>query len=154
MSTRTSSPLKRRFPGHRSILYIPSAPGQFGELLTSLEKSLHNVEHLDFVAINQLVQGDLKSAGRVMDKVKSSGFWQSQHERQFFALAESRETVAQLQPALANIDFNALNQTLANAQRTIRDMDDVLTELKSYPSGFIFGSPPPPVKEVQPSAKQ
>ena len=55
----------------------------------------------------------------------------------------------QLQPALANIDFNALNQTLANAQRTIRDMDDVLTELKSYPSGFIFGSPPPPVKEVQ-----
>ena len=133
--------------------YIPSAPGQFGELLTSLEKSLHNVEHLDFAAINQLVQGDLKSAGRVLDKVNQVDFG-SLNTNANSLLAESRETVAQLQPALANIDFNALNQTLANAQRTIRDMDDVLTELKSYPSGFIFGSPPPPVKQLQPPAKQ
>jgi len=69
-------------------------------------------------------------------------------------LTVSRETVAQLQPGLANIDFDALNQTLVNAQRTMRDMDDVLLELKQYPSGFLFGEPPPAVKEVQPPAKK
>jgi hypothetical protein len=61
--------------------------------------------------------------------------------------------VASLQPGLANVDFDALNQTLINARRTLNDMDDVLAQLKQYPSGFIFGGPPPPVKTVQPSSK-
>lgn len=129
--------------------YIPAAPGQLGELLTSIEKSLRNVEHLDFSNINQLVQGDLKSVGQVLDKVNQVDFGGLGTNANSL-LTEFHTTAAQLQPALANIDFNALNQTLANAQRTIRDMDDVLTELKSYPFGFLFGSPPPPVKEVQP----
>jgi hypothetical protein len=46
-----------------------------------------------------------------------------------------------------------LNQTLAKARRAIQDMDAVLNELQSYPSGFIFGKPPPPLKEVQPANK-
>ncbi len=65
-----------------------------------------------------------------------------------------RDTLAKLQPGLGNIDFEALNQTMANARRTIRDLDDVILELKQYPSGFIFGKPPPAVKEVQPPAKK
>jgi len=69
-------------------------------------------------------------------------------------IGQLQNTVARLQPGLANIDFDAVNQTMANARRTIRDMDDVLNELKSYPSGFIFGSPPPAVKEVQPGSKK
>jgi ABC-type transporter Mla subunit MlaD len=133
--------------------YIPAAPSQFGELLASIEKSLRNVQHLDFSNINQLVQGDLKSAGQVLDKVNQVDFGVLGTNANSL-LTESRATVAQLQPALANIDFNALNQTLANSQRAIRDMDDVLTELKSYPSGFLFGNPPPPVKAVQPPAKK
>ncbi len=64
-----------------------------------------------------------------------------------------QDTVANLQPGLANVDFDALNQTLANARRTLDDMDNVLSQLKKYPSGFIFGRPPPPVKNVQPSTK-
>jgi ABC-type transporter Mla subunit MlaD len=128
--------------------YIPAAPSQLGELLASLEKSLRNVENLDFSNINQLVQGDLKSAGQILDRVNQVDFG-SLGTNANSLLSESRDTVAQLQPVLANIDFNALNQTLANAQRTIHDMDDVLSELKSYPSGFLFGRPPAPVKEVQ-----
>jgi ABC-type transporter Mla subunit MlaD len=170
--------------------YIPSAPGEFGELLSSLQKSLHNVEHLDFAAINQLVQGDLKSAGRVLDKVNQVDFvslstnanslvtelrGSSTKLKSLIAdtddavkkvklekltrdldelVAQLQQTVAVLQPGLANFDFDAVNHTLGNAQRTIRDMDDVLTELKGYPSGFLFGSPPPAVKAVQPPAKQ
>jgi ABC-type transporter Mla subunit MlaD len=138
-----------KVPWSPRYTYIPAAPGQFGELLTSLEKSLHNVEHLDFAAINQLVQGDLKSAGQVLDKVNQVDFGGLGTNANSL-LAESRAAVVQLQPALANIDFNALNQTLAGARRTIQDLDDVLAGLKSYPSGFIFGNPPPPVKEVLP----
>jgi ABC-type transporter Mla subunit MlaD len=133
--------------------YIPAAPGQLGELLASIEKTLRNVEQLNFSNINQLVQGDLKSVGQVLDKVNQVDFG-SLGTNANLLVTESRTTISQLQPALANIDFNALNQTLANAQRTMRDMDDVLAELKNYPSGFLFGSPPPPVKEVQPSAKK
>jgi len=133
--------------------YIPAAPGQLGELLTSLEKTLRNVEQLNFSNINQLVQGDLKSAGQVLDKVNQVDFG-SLGTNANALLTESRVTISQLQPALANIDFNALNQTLENAQRTVHDLDDVMAELKNYPSGFLFGSPPLPVKEVQPSAKK
>ena len=133
--------------------YVPAAPGQFSELLASIEKSLHNVERLDFSNINQLVQGDLKSAGQVLDRVNQVDFG-SLGTNANSLLTESRATVAQLQPALANLDFNALNQTLANAQRTLHDMDDVLAEIKNYPSGFFLGAPPPPVKQVQPPAKK
>jgi len=133
--------------------YVPAAPGQFSELLASIEKSLHNVERLDFSNINQLVQGDLKSAGKVLDRMNQVDFG-SLGTNANSLLTESRATVAQLQPALANLDFNALNQTLANAQRTLHDMDDVLAEIKNYPSGFLLGAPPPPVKEVQPPAKK
>jgi hypothetical protein len=55
---------------------------------------------------------------------------------------------------LANLDFDALNQTLDNASRTLHEADDVLFELKQYPSGFILGNPPVPIKNVQPPAKQ
>ena len=50
---------------------------------------------------------------------------------------------------MANINFNGLNETLTKARQTIDDLDDTLSELKQYPSGFIFGSPPAPVKGVE-----
>jgi hypothetical protein len=46
-----------------------------------------------------------------------------------------------------------LNQTLAKARQTIQNMNEVMDELKQYPSGFIFGQPPPRLKEVQPANK-
>jgi ABC-type transporter Mla subunit MlaD len=69
-------------------------------------------------------------------------------------VAQLQDTVESLQPGLANLDFDALNQTLDNASRTLHEADDVLFELKQYPSGFILGRPPVPIKNVQPSAKQ
>ncbi len=69
-------------------------------------------------------------------------------------VGQLQETVGSLQPGLANLDFNAFNQTLDKASRTLREADDVLFELKQYPSGFILGKPPVPIKNVQPPAKQ
>jgi phospholipid/cholesterol/gamma-HCH transport system substrate-binding protein len=179
-----------QFPWTPKHTYIPSAPGQFGELLASAEKTLHNLEHLDFAAMNQLLQGDLKSVGQVLDKVDQVDFGgistnanslltelrgTNTKLKSFIddtddtlkkmklekltqdadaLIDQLRDTVAKLQPGLANIDFEALNQTIENARRTMRDMDDVILELKEYPSGFLFGKPPPAVKEVQPPAKK
>ena len=170
--------------------YIPAAPGQFGELLASIERTLRNVERLDFASINQLLQGDLKSVGQVLDRVGEVDFGglstnanslltelrgSNAKLKSFIEdtddtvkrmklekltqdvdglIGQLRETVAKLQPGLANINFDALNQTLENARRTMRDMDDVLLELKQYPSGFLFGRPPPPLREVQPPSKK
>jgi len=170
--------------------YIPAAPGEFSELLASIDRSLHNFERLDFAGINQLVQGDLKSAGKVLDKMDQMDFaglgtngnallaelrGSNTKLKSFIEdsddtmkkikleklsrdldglVGQLQDTVARMQPGLANIDFDGVNQTLANARRTLRDLDDVLAELKNYPSGFLFGNPPPPVKEVQPSGKK
>ena len=179
-----------QIPWTSKHIYIPAAPSQFGEMLASIERTLRNVEHLDFGVINQLLQGDLKSVGHVLDRVDEVDFGGlSTNANSLLTelrgsstklksliedtddtvkrmklekvtqdldglVGQLRETVDKLEPGLANIDFDALNQTLANARRTTRDLDDVVLELKQYPAGFLFGKPPPPLKEVQPPAKQ
>jgi BMFP domain-containing protein YqiC len=60
-----------------------------------------------------------------------------------------QDTVTRLKPGLANIDFDALNQTIINARQTLSDLDETLAELKEYPSGFLFGKEPLPVKGVE-----
>jgi phospholipid/cholesterol/gamma-HCH transport system substrate-binding protein len=175
------------FPWKPKHTYIPAAPGQLSELLGSIEKTLRNVERLDFGAFNQLLQTDLKSVGTVLDHAKEIEFGAistnanslltelrgSNSKLQSFIVdadgtvkqmklvklahdldglvVELQGTVEGLRPGLANIDFDALNQTLANARRTLGDVDDALVELKQYPSGFLFGNPPPRVKDLDPS---
>ena len=175
-----------QIPWKPRYIYIPAAPGQFMELLASVERSLQNLEHVDFDTINRLVQDDLKSAGHVLDKASQVDF-QSLSTNANALLTELRDsnsklksviedtddtvkkiqleklaadlnglvtqlrtTVATLQPGLANIDFDALNRTLNNARHTLQNMNEVFSELKQYPSGFLFGQPPAPLKEVQP----
>jgi len=69
-------------------------------------------------------------------------------------VGQIQATIGSLQPGLANLDFDAFNRTLDNASRTLHEADDVLFALKQYPSGFILGSPPAPIKGVQPPPKQ
>lgn len=179
-----------RVPWTPKHIYIPAAPGLLSELLASIERTLRSVERLDFGALNQLLQSDLKSVGEVLDRAKQVDFGAlstnanslltelrcSNTKLQSFIvnadetvrrmklekvaqdldglLGDLSETVEDLKPGLSNIDFDALNQTLGNAHRTLGDLDDVLLELKQYPSGFLFGNPPSRVKEVQPSARK
>jgi phospholipid/cholesterol/gamma-HCH transport system substrate-binding protein len=174
--------------------FIPSAPGLFGDLLVSMQKALHRLNNLDITALDQMAQTDLKSAGRVLERVervdfenlstnvtallqdarrtsaKLDGFIDDTDDTvkklQLEKLAKDadaligqlNDTVSKLEPGLTNVDFNSLNQTLvslnqtmARARQTIQTINDVLQELKQYPSGFIFGQPPPRLKEVQPA---
>ena len=177
-------------PWQPKQIYIPSAPSQLDELLGSIEKSLRNFQRLDFSALNQLLQSDLKSVGQVLDRAKEVDFGAlstnanslltelrcSNTKLQSFIVdadgtlkgmkleklsqdvdglvGEVQETVAGLKPGLVNIDFDSLNQSLANAHRALGNLDDVLLELKQYPSGFLFGNPPLRVQEVQPSTRK
>jgi len=170
--------------------YVPSAPGEFSELLGSIEKILNNAKRLDLTNMNQLVLADLKSAGRLLDNAGQFDFGglstnanslltdlrgsntrlksfiedtdntvkkvklEKLSEDLDSLVGQLNDTVVRLEPGVANIDFEALNQTLANTRQTIRDMDDVLAELKQYPSGFFFGKPPPPLSGVKSSGKQ
>ena len=170
--------------------YIPSAPGEFVELLAAVQKVLHNLQGLDLSGLNEHVQYDLKSAGNLLDKVGQFDFGRlstnaddlltevrdsnarlksllqdtdntitrAQLEKltgDLDALANQlQDTVARLEPGVANIDFDALNQTLSNARQTIRDLDETLAQLKQYPSGFLFGKPPASVKGVEPSGEK
>ncbi|HEV2328475.1 MAG TPA: MlaD family protein [Verrucomicrobiae bacterium] len=165
--------------------YIPSAPGEFSELLASIEKILHNVQSLDLKTMNQLLVGDLQSAGRVLDHAGQFDFGGlstnadalltdvrqsnarlksllqdtdstvNQLELQKLTqdldklASQLQDTVARIEPGVANIDFNALNETLTQARQTINDLDDTLTQLKQYPSGFILGSPPARIKGIE-----
>lgn len=166
-------------------IYIPSAPGEFSELLASVERVLHNVQSLDFKAMNQLLTGDLQSAGRVLDHAEQFDFGalstnagalltdvrQSNarlksllqdtdttvNQLQLQKLTQDldtlasqlQDTIARVEPGVANIDFNGLNETLTQARQTLNDLDDTLNQLKKYPSGFIFGTQPPPVKGIE-----
>jgi ABC-type transporter Mla subunit MlaD len=177
-----------------SRTFIPSAPGLFGELLVSMHKALRRLDHLDLTALNQLAETDLKSVGRVLDRVErvdleglstnASALLQQirgstakldsfiddtdgtvkkmqleKLTRDADALVgQLQDTVSKLQPGLTNLDFASVNQTLASVNQTlakarqaIQNIDDVFSELKQYPSGFIFGKPPPRLREVQPT---
>jgi len=170
--------------------YIPSAPGEIGELLASVEKTLHNVERLDFNAMNRLLVDDLKSAGRLLNNAGQLDFGGLSTNVNFLLMDfrdidaklksliqdtddtvqkvkleklsgdldglvdQLRDVAARLEPGVANIDLDALNEVLANARQSIHDLDDILANLKEYPPGFLFGKPPPRIKGVEPSGKQ
>jgi hypothetical protein len=169
--------------------YIPSAPGLLGDLLVSLQKALHRLEHLNFDRLDQKLESDLESVGRVLARVervdleglstnatallleirrssakldtlladtdgtlKKLPLEKLAHDADAL-VGQLQDTVARLAPGLTSVDFDSLNQTLARARQAIQSLDDVMNDLKQYPSGFIFGQPPPRLREVRPTNK-
>ena len=192
-----------QFPWTPKHAYIPAAPGQFGELLALIEKSLHNIEQLDFGMINRELEVDLKSVGDVLEQTRRMNLGalgtnanslltelrvsnkkleslvgdvqeqmgrvnlgglstnansllselRSSNKRLETLIEDTDGTVNKIKPGLANLDFDGVNQTLVSARRAFKDVDDTVVELKRYPSGFLFGKPPQPIKEVQSAGK-
>src|SRR5215469_4908836 len=133
--------------------YIPSAPGEFSELLSSVEKVLQNLQNLDLKAMNRLLAGDLQSAGRVLDRAGQLDFGslstnanvlltdlRGSNARLKVLLQDTdgqvnklklqkltedldkladqlQDTITRLEPGVANIDFNELNETLTKARQ-------------------------------------
>ena len=64
-----------------------------------------------------------------------------------------QETNDKLQLVLNHVDTLPLQQTVGEMRASFTTLNEVLLELKQYPSGFIFGQPPPPAQSVQPTTK-
>ena len=58
------------FPWTPQHIWIPSAPGQFTELLGSLQKTLHGVAQLDLRTIGGSLEHDLVNADKLMDRLE------------------------------------------------------------------------------------
>ena len=54
---------------------------------------------------------------------------------------------------LSAIDIRALNDTLAGTREAARNLNEVIEDLKRYPSGFLFGGAPPPAPGLQEEKK-
>jgi len=127
--------------------------------LAGIERILEQAEQVDFDALSTNANGLLLELRDTNQKLKglvatAQGTVKGLNLEKLSTdadtlLSEVRDTLQKLQPGLANLDFNSLNETLASTRRAIQTFDDVLRKLQEYPSGFIFGQPPPPAKSVQ-----
>lgn len=68
-------------------------------------------------------------------------------------LLHLQATVRQLDLTLGTLNISGLNETLANFRRASLELEQTLRELKQYPSGFLFGQPPPRATAVEPPAQ-
>jgi len=156
--------------------FIPSAPGLFGELLVSLERAMRRLDRLDVMTLNNVLGrvervdfenlttnanallADLRRSTAKLnnfiddtdDMVKKLQLEKLSRDADAL-VGQLSDTIIKLKPGLTSVDFDSLNQTLARARQALQNINDVLSELKEYPSGFIFGQPPPRLKEVQPT---
>ena len=163
-------------------LYVPSAPGQFTRMLASIEKALDNVEKLDVAGIGASVSNVLVSAARLTDKVGEIDF-QGVTSNANSLLVELKASVGEITSTVQNMQLDTvstnadsllvslrqsneklqavldrvsaapLQETVSDVRQAVQTLNDVLLELKQYPSGFIFGKPPLPAKSVETPVK-
>ncbi|HEX4119703.1 MAG TPA: MlaD family protein [Verrucomicrobiae bacterium] len=132
--------------------------------LKSAGRVLDNVERVDFenlstnaVALVQKASGSIAKINGLIDD--TDGTVKKLQLEKLVKDADSlvddlNDTISKLKPGLTSVDFDSINQTLARARQALQNIDDVLSDLKQYPSGFIFGQPPPRLKQIQPANNQ
>ncbi|MFO1476316.1 MAG: MlaD family protein [Verrucomicrobiota bacterium] len=163
-------------PNH---FYIPSAPSQFTRLLEAIEKSLHDVEQIDFVAVTKGVTNVLSGMTRMTEELEHvnltsigtnanalliqlnqvvmevketiKGMHLDKTGRNADALITGlQQTNDKLQVLLNHANQAPVAGTIDDIRQAVRTLNEVLIELKQYPSGFIFGAPPIPASSVRP----
>jgi phospholipid/cholesterol/gamma-HCH transport system substrate-binding protein len=127
--------------------------------LESLGRLLEQVEKIDFATlgtnVNSLIaevkvsngklQGLLEDTRVKVKELPLNGLVQNADQ----LLSELRTSLTKLQPAIDNLDTAPLTETLVNARQATEKLNDVLTDLKQYPSGFLFGEPPSRARSVE-----
>jgi hypothetical protein len=158
--------------------YIPSAPGQITRLLESIERSLNNIQHLDLPNIGIGITNTLDATTRLVNNLNqldlgalstnvnelvvemkdlSTNLQQTVSSMKLASLSQNadelvtglRDSNAKLQLVLDHLGMVPMQQTVGDLRDTIQNLNLVLLQLKQYPSGFIFGEPPPPARGVK-----
>jgi paraquat-inducible protein B len=60
------------------------------------------------------------------------------------------KTLATVGEKVGQIEVQPLNDSLINARRATRELEETLRTIRSYPSGALFGEPPAPARSVNP----
>jgi len=107
--------------------YIPSAPSQFSRVMASLEKSLHNVENLDFVDLLDRANKLIDAANRLAGNVNQIDFKELGTNADSL-IVDFRETTHGLQRTLADAQ-SAING--ADLPGFSRDTSALLAKLSS-----------------------
>jgi ABC-type transporter Mla subunit MlaD len=158
--------------------YIPSAPGQITRLLESIERSLDNIQHLDLPNIGIGITNTLDATTRLVDKLNqldlgalstnindlvvqvkdlSTNLQQTVNSMKLASVSQNanelltglRDSNAKLQLVLDHLGMVPMQQTVGDLRGAIQNLNQVLSQLKQYPSGFIFGEPPLPAQGVK-----
>jgi len=156
-------------------LYIPSAPSEFSQIITAVTRVMSSLDKVNFEAIGASVQTKLDDINTkaISDELQRTvsearkAIVDIRGEVDSLKLAELgknanglllglQDTNSKLERTagrLSNLDFRNINDTLAGTRDAVRNLNDVLDELKRYPAGFLFGDPPPPASVLSKEKK-
>jgi ABC-type transporter Mla subunit MlaD len=143
-----------------SKLDVERLVNSLDKTLTSASTALDRLSELDVKGISNGAVGVLGEASTAIKDVEvlvqeTRGAVQS---LKLGALSDNANRVLDdvdqrlevLLDRLSAIDVRALNDTLAGTREAARSLNEVLDELKRYPSGFLLGGAPPPAPGLQP----
>lgn len=107
--------------------YIPSAPGQFRDIVQEFETLLQKLAAIDFPALGASANGLMGELRQTNGQIK-------------ILLDETATTLAAGNlPAL----LETTDRTLAQLRETSTNINEAIGDLRRYPAGFLFGPPPP-----------
>ena len=133
-------------------------------VLDSADASLKNLNQLDVKGLSQNANRAIGDAGAAIQEIK--GLAQDAREDLKSMKLDAVGTDASrllndldarlgtLIDKLSGVDVRALNDTLAGTRDAARSLNEALEELKRYPSGFLFGAPPPPASVLENKEKK
>lgn len=113
--------------------YIPSAPGQFKDIVQEVQTVLEKLAAIDFPALGASANGLLGELRHTNKQIK-------------ILLDQTATTLASGNlPAL----FETTDRALAQLRETSANLNDMIGDLRRYPAGFLFGQPPPRPESLQ-----
>jgi phospholipid/cholesterol/gamma-HCH transport system substrate-binding protein len=162
--------------------YIPSAPSQVTRMLEAVEGALQNLQKLNLDAIGAEASNALAETTLLLrnldhlDLEKTVGKANTLLDTLDTTVGNVNSTIAgmkldqlggnaddlvvqlkesnrKLQTVMDKLGNAPLGETVGNLNADLQTLNAVLLELKRYPSGFIFGEPPPRAKSVEPPSK-
>lgn len=162
--------------------YVPSAPSQVTRMLESIEQSLQNLQKLDLGSIGSEASNALAQTSLLVEQINHLDLQKTVGKADALLdtlnttvgnvnttiagmkldqlggnaddlVVQLKESNRKLQTVMDKLGNAPLGETVDNLNADLQTLNAVLLELKRYPSGFIFGEPPPRAKSVQPPSK-
>ncbi|VVM07171.1 hypothetical protein MAMC_01473 [Methylacidimicrobium cyclopophantes] len=113
--------------------YIPSAPGQFKDIVQQVEIVLEKLAAIDFPGLGASANSLLGELRHTNNQIK-------------ILLDETTTTLASGNlPAL----FETTDRTLAQLRETSANLNELIGDLRRYPAGFLFGQAPARPESLQ-----